>query len=297
MNVNGYKLTKETLQIWEDKMIPYEEWFYFYQPIETISTKLFEELNPPLDIRTSYVTWGINKKARYISKQTPEAFLSFLPLTQHKIVKQQWELGRGLVFKKEELEDLLECTKIELPSFQLDEGDEVVLLHRLLWDSFDMKMKHTFLKNYSRLWISEESQWNLMSEKKKNILQIQLPHLHSFFDTFSQNNGPNCFAAVAAAMSHDISSLNEWLQASDFLNKLQKEGYYSQKNVTAFREGDVLVWYNTDSIPIHAAYVIDEGFVFNKHGQTIFNPWQVVKIKDVLDRWEHPKSILKHYRR
>ncbi|WP_064093435.1 hypothetical protein [Rossellomorea aquimaris] len=297
MNVYGYNLTNETLLKWDDKIIPNEEWFYLYQPIETLSTNVFEELNPPLDIRTSYVTWGIKKKARYISKQTPEAFLSLSPQIQHKIVKQQWELDRGLVFKKEDLKGLLECTMGEFPSFQLDEGDEVVLLHRLLWDSFDIKKKQNFLKNYSKFWISEESQWNQISENEKNILQSQFHHLHSFFDTFSSNNGPNCFSAVSAAILHNVSYLQEWMQASDFLNILLKEGYYSQKNGRAFKEGDVLVWFNTHSIPIHAAYVLNENFVFNKNGQTIFNPWQLVKIEDVLDRWEHPESKLKHYRR
>ncbi|MEG0386348.1 MAG: hypothetical protein RR642_16530, partial [Solibacillus sp.] len=51
------------------------------------------------------------------------------------------------------------------------------------------------------------------------------------------------------------------------------------------QEGDVLVWIDVTDIIQHAAYHIGQNLFFNKHGQTIFDPWKLLKKEHLYNKW------------
>ncbi len=61
--------------------------------------------------------------------------------------------------------------------------------------------------------------------------------------------------------------------------------------------GVVLVWFNQNHQPIHAAYVLTKSYGFNKHGQTMFYYWQILPLGEVLASWNHPDYVLATFRR
>jgi hypothetical protein len=211
-------------------------------------------------------------------------------------VRQQWELGRGLLFTKEDLCELLQVPTLDIPTTKLDTGEDIILLHRILWDSLSEKSQFTFLLNYGALWVDEKSIWKGFSEGRKLDISNMTPHLESMFDTFPFENGPNCLAAVATAITKNQAYKDQWMQGEELLSILE-QSEYAPVDTLDYREADVFVWINQDKKPIHAAYALTENYAFNKHGQTIFNPWQILKIGDVLSSWKQAHTSLVIFRR
>ena len=178
MNINGYTIDEDTLRNWGRRLIPEVEWFYFaddYDSLPMESMDSFDYSQVPIDLRTSYATWGISKNARFYSKVAPELFVSLEKETQGDIVRQQWELGRGLLFTLVDLCDLLQVPTLDIPATTLDTGEEIILLHRVLWYSLSEKAQFTFLLNYGALWIDEQSIWKGLSVERKQAISIRLP--------------------------------------------------------------------------------------------------------------------------
>lgn len=299
MNINGYTIDIDTLRNWGRRLIPEVEWFYFADDYDSLPMESMDSLDysqVPIDLRTSYATWGIRKNARFYSKVAPELFVSLEKETQDDIVRQQWELGRGLLFTLEDLCELLQVPTLDIPATTLDTGEEIILLHRVLWYSLSEKTQFTFLLNYGALWIDEQSIWKGLSAERKQAISNQAPHLQRLIDTFSFKNGPNCFAAVATAVTKNQAYKDQWMQGEDLLLILER-AEYSPVDTTEYKQGDVFVWFNQHKHPIHAAYVLTGNYVFNKHGQTMFNPWQILKIEDVLASWGQTDTSVIIFRR
>ncbi|WP_282137797.1 hypothetical protein [Rossellomorea aquimaris] len=299
MNINGYTIDVDTLRNWGRRLIPEVEWFYFADDYDSLPMESMDSLDysqVPIDLRTSYATWGIRKNARFYSKVAPELFVSLEKETQDDIVRQQWELGRGLLFTLEDLCELLQVPTLDIPATTLDTGEEIILLHRVLWYSLSEKTQFTFLLNYGALWIDEQSIWKGLSAERKQAISNQAPHLQRLIDTFSFKNGPNCFAAVATAVTKIQAYKDQWMQGEDLLLILER-AEYSPVDTTEYKQGNVFVWFNQHKQPIHAAYVLTGNYVFNKHGQTMFNPWQILKIEDVLASWGQTDTSVIIFRR
>ncbi|MGM0851129.1 MAG: hypothetical protein ACQEWI_00705 [Bacillota bacterium] len=299
MNINGYTIDEETLRNWGKRLFPVVEWFYFADDYDSLPMESMDSLDysqVPIDLRTSYATWGISKKARFYSKMPPELFLSLEKETQGEIVRQQWELGRGLLFTKEDLCELLQVSTLDIPATTLDTGEDIILLHRIFWGSLSEKSQFTFLLNYGALWVDEQSIWKGLSAERKQHISNQAPYLQSLIDTFSFKNGPNCLAAVATAVTKNQAYKDQWMQGEEFLSILERTEY-TPVDTPDYRQGDVFVWFNQHKQPIHAAYVLTGNYIFNKHGQTMFNPWQILKIGDVLASWRQADSSLVILRR
>ncbi|WP_173105880.1 hypothetical protein [Bacillus sp. KH172YL63] len=301
MDIHGYRVGEEVLRSWGERLVPEVEWFYFDEEIEGIGameeTASLDYLRDvPLDIRTSYCTWAISERARFFTKMEPESFAVLQQELKDQILKKQWELGRGLVFKKDELYEWLGTERLDTPVTILDSGEEVILLHRLLWESLPKRAQHSFLLNYCAMWIKDRSRKATMSEEDVNEIFLATPHLRDMIDAFPLENGPNCLAAVATALSGNRTYKDQWMMSVEFMGILHNEGYHSTDSKHP-RRGDVLVWYTQDRTAVHAAYVLTPDYVFNKHGQTMFNPWQLLSVEEVLSAWNQPDLVCVIYRK
>ncbi|WP_339212609.1 NlpC/P60 family protein [Solibacillus sp. FSL W8-0372] len=67
--------------------------------------------------------------------------------------------------------------------------------------------------------------------------------------------------------------------------------HYEELLDEELQQGDVIIWKDDNDIIQHAAYYIGEGLYFNKHGQTMFNPWKILSEADLYKEWEHLRRM------
>ncbi|WP_442601785.1 hypothetical protein [Paenibacillus sp. KN14-4R] len=112
--------------------------------------------------------------------------------------------------------------------------------------------------------------------------------LKPFVNSFSHYQGANCLAAVLFAISKGKQEwfIYEWLHQKTFLEKLNQYNYKEFLG-EGLNEGDIVVWTDDHAVIQHAAYHIGEELFFNKHGQTMFNPWKILLKEQLYQEWGH----------
>lgn len=120
--------------------------------------------------------------------------------------------------------------------------------------------------------------------------------LKPFANTFSNRQGANCLAAVLFAVSNGVQEwfIYEWIHQktlTETLNQYNYAAYLGDK----IQNDDVIVWKDEDGVIQHAAYHLGDGLYFNKDGQTMFNPWKILKKERLYKDWEHLTPV--KYRR
>lgn len=105
-----------------------------------------------------------------------------------------------------------------------------------------------------------------------------LPHLTSLHNTFPENHGANCLSATLYALTKNPFLLDQWLHQETFMLFLNRLDY---KEVgSSISSGDVLCFYQDDLLT-HACYAIDDEYVFNKQGQTFWEPWTIERFETI----------------
>lgn len=308
--IKGYTVTEEVLKGWDERFVPNFDYFYFtYKPdfMETQELAAFNKANFTLDIMTAFCTWGIKEEAKYIGKILNANYLKLQHEQQQEIIHQQWQLGRGLIFTDEEIVQLLEgLSEVELShsleilktnaSITLENGSKIVMLLGHNWRRLSDGARKMLLLNYAELWTDEASLLTSLDNDKRNEYNRKFPVLFPYFDSFPAVNGPNCFATAIVALTNDLSYVNQWMKQDAFLRILEEQNY-KRIDGEEVQNSDMLVWVNNEGTQVHAAFVLDEKVSFNKHGQTMFNPWQIIKTDEVIRIWNENGFKLQIYRR
>ncbi|MGX1264364.1 hypothetical protein RKD55_002168 [Rossellomorea marisflavi] len=277
---DGYNLPAQTLEQWKALILPEKDWFFFMDD-ECFSYGEMDVLvktHLSLDVKTSYLTWSLPEGV-FVKKMHPGEFEELSFEARQRIAEIQWELGRGLVFDHEEMG---EWFGEHVPSIYRCAGKNLVLLTKALWYSLEEHQKEGFLRSYNRMWVDDRPQWIGAAASFKAFMHREHPHLIPFLDVFPDRNGANCLAAVAFAIDASCD-VYHWMQVEDF-NHLMA----GRKEVGDMISKDVLVWRDLEGDVIHACYVLNKDFVFNKHGQTMFNPWQLLTVEQVIISWGKP---------
>ncbi|MET3729546.1 hypothetical protein ABID52_003127 [Fictibacillus halophilus] len=288
-SIKKYAIPQETLEKWSEIFVPDRDLFYFKSKPDNFPSHKITKMNQTvftLDIRTSFLTWSIDQKAEYISVMSNEEFHALPTLERDHIIAEQKALNRGLVFTEDELKDLMK----NLNSLEVDDHlkilkrgasfQNLVILQKCNWDQLSKDAQHAILMNYADEWIGEHA---LNQEIRENY-QTHYPELYPYMDTFPEENGPNCLAAVASAVRSSTDDIKCWMQIGPFLNLLE-ENHYHLNETSSVQSRDVLIWFNHQNQAVHAAYLLSEEHAFNKHGQTMFNPWQVIQISELKKAW------------
>jgi hypothetical protein len=288
-SIKGFCLPIHTLEKWSQIYVPEFDLFYFQNKPEDLPFCKITELKKDaltLDVRTSFLTWSIDKKAKYISMIPNDQFQALPVERKEQIIMEQKLLKRGLVFTVDQVKGLLSDISLsELnDSLKILKGtsfEDIVILQKWNWNQLSHRARHSFLVNYAEEWIEE----NALDKKIRDNYKTRYPELYPFIDTFPVKNGPNCFAAVASAITSPTSYIDEWMQVDPFMDLLNEYNFYMIES-TSIHANDVLVWFNPQNQPVHAAYMLSKEHAFNKHGQTMFNPWQVIQIKELMKAWD-----------
>jgi hypothetical protein len=306
--VNGYTLKQTVFDSWKERFIPENQILFFREapgfiPSEEYLSRTSQSFT--LDERTAYATWSVSKKGRYISRIERDTFLELNEGQQKKVIREQWQLQRGLVFTEEEIIQLLggaaysdENLKVLEPSSFIDENSKmkVFMLQQFLWNSLSSRVQSQFLLNYAELWIDDYAAFAKLMEPDQQQLTEEYTDLSVFFDTFPSKNGPNCLSAAAAGFTGDKEIIEEWMKPDRFQALLNYYGYRPIDNV-APEKSDVMVWRNDQNEIMHACFLLTNEYSFNKHGQTMFNPWQVLSVNEVLNTWNREGSYMEVYRK
>ncbi|MBN3552875.1 hypothetical protein JYA63_01200 [Fictibacillus nanhaiensis] len=287
--IKRYAISQETLEKWNRIFVPVLDFFYFRSKPEHFPSHKITEINQTaftLDVRTSFLTWSIDKKAKFISVMSNEDFHALTTLEKEKIIAEQKALSRGLVFTEDELKDLLKNVNLPDTDYQLEilkQGasfQDIVILQKSNWDQVSKDVQHAILMNYADDWITEYA----LEPEIRESYQTRYPELYPYMDTFPEKNGPNCLAAVASAIRSSTDDIMCWMQVEPFFHLLEKN-HYRHIVTSSVQATDVWVWFNEQDLAVHAAYLLSEKHAFNKHGQTMFNPWQVIQINELKKAW------------
>ena len=119
----------------------------------------------------------------------------------------------------------------------------------------------------------------MSSSVQKELRRLKFQNI---LNTYCDVSGPNCFGAVAGAISakNHLKMAKQWLHWKPLERYLEKTGY---KKVNAHdpQSRDVFVFFRGKQA-VHAAYYLGDQLYFEKPGQDFYEPYRVEKF----DKWK-----------
>jgi len=104
-----------------------------------------------------------------------------------------------------------------------------------------------------------------------------------YANTFADASGACCFSAtLGMALRRPDEIFPLWLHQEPFLRTLRGAGFHPTGDRDP-RPGDAAVWANADGLPVHAAFCVADGLMFNKNGQSWEQPYALVPLDDLRD--------------
>lgn len=220
----------------------------------------------------SYEYWNI-KAAKYVIIAASEWIEQLPKEDQHFILTAQIECERGLVIPISFIQDTEQVPQ----SYVINDH---VVLQRNMWEKLSVSCKEQLLLATVYEW------WD--NGQCEEIPSFLPSFLLPYANKFGVNQGANCLAAVLYAVCEGKQPwfISEWIHQQTFIEKLAQYHYHLTQSNT-FQPKDVAVWTDENGIIQHAAYHIEENIFFNKHGQTIFNPWKLLSKEHLDKEWAH----------
>ncbi|KMK75774.1 hypothetical protein [Alkalihalobacillus pseudalcaliphilus] len=305
-----------TLKVWEERLFKDFDVFFFENKEEAsellpreglVMTK--EEFKQDgsfysMDVNNNLTLWNLKKAANYVGV-LPAGLFAQIPLQQQmRILQEQVRLGRGFVWTDIHIEELFRTSarekKVEIKSLLQEhflyeaEGLAVYFIDQINWSGLSGQKKVFFIQTMADLFIDPAPAWEQLPLSVQNKIRDQYDHLMDYINHFPLINGANCFSAALAMATEDkelaVWIIKQWVQPQALLFGLEQRNYerveiHSGNILTHLLEDDILLW-KKDGALIHACYYLGENYAFNKNGQMIFNPWQIVTVEGLLQSWE-----------
>ena len=199
---------------------------------------------------------------------------------------QTWHLSYEFVIAAEPgwYESIDNTFKDALKQETIDNGTQLINDDRLItsayWDTLSQKEQISFIQKFD-----DES-------SKTDITQFSsISHLTALHNKFPENHGANCLSATLYALTKNPFILEQWVHQETFMLILNRLGYKEVES--SFNRGDIICFYH-DDILTHACYAIDYEYVFNKQGQTFWEPWTIERFEEIHNnRSENKYKIFK----
>ncbi|MBD7986316.1 hypothetical protein H9649_17230 [Sporosarcina sp. Sa2YVA2] len=278
------KPTQKNLEAWIENLVPNKDLFFLTNDFLNHQIDILDVLLMPIDeffnhstykqidYVNSYLYWNI-KNAQYVLIADKSWIGSRSADEQAIIFNAQIECARGLVVP---IDFVNELEKIP-PNYIVDKR---IFIQREMWENLDFIVKGQLLNKMVYEW------WD------NGDCEAAPPTMPGFLkpyaNTFGYKQGSNCLAAVLYAISKGKQEwfIHEWVHQKTFLETLSQYAYQEYEG-EGMNEGDIVIWKDKNDTVQHAAYYIGDGLYFNKHGQTIFNPWKILKEEQLYKVWEH----------
>lgn len=287
--VKNNQISDEIIKKWQNLFVPDEDYFFFEKKPAFCKVEERNSVHIPLNKKTAFLTWNVRNEAFYIARMSNEEFLTLNNEIQGQILREQVRLQRGFIFEVHKLREIFQnsvrinqiewVSWLERHTFSF-ENKELIILQGHMWKELSEQLRIFLLIHVAEMFVQEQSV--LIDDFMKNNIS---PYINQFID----KNGPNCLAATLAAIETDKEKakeyINEWMQPNTFLQILCNKKF-EEIETKIIQEGDVLVW-EQDGLIVHACYALTDNLVFNKDGQTMFNPYQCITVGQVMRNWEH----------
>lgn len=277
------KPTKDVLENWIEHYVPDKDLFFLSQEPSTFNIDLRDVLVIPekeffnhyvykqLHYLNSYTYWHRNNVQYVIVAE--KNWVEQLPSDKKKLILQeQIVCQRGLVFPITFIENIT-----SVPPEYIIEGK--VIIQRAMWERWNKCYKEQFLLTMVHEW------WD--DGECEPLPPLIEDFLVPFANKFGTVQGANCLATALYAISQGTQQwfIYEWIHQNTFLEKLQQYHYLEILDEN-LQPKDVVVWKDTNGIIQHAAYHMGNNYFFNKHGQTMFNPWKILLKERLYKEWE-----------
>lgn len=276
------KPTTAVINAWIADYIPEKDLFFLTEEQYKKLTNTFAVIAMPIDeffnhntysqihYMNSYEYWNI-KHAQYVVI-AESSWIEQLSNAERKfILAAQLQCGRGMTVPLSFIHN-----SQDVPVDYIHDGN--VILQSAMWKKLSPLTKGQLLEKMVYEW------WD--KGECKEIPEDSPIFLRKFANTFSTIQGANCLAAVLYAVTEGKFAwiIEEWIHQNTFLEKL-KQFNYQNTQIRTLLKGDVVVWQDTNGVIQHAAYCIGEDLFFNKHGQTVFNPWKILSKVQLDKEW------------
>ncbi|MEH7455546.1 hypothetical protein [Gottfriedia acidiceleris] len=288
--VKNNTINEEVIKAWDQIFVPDVDYFYFEDLPNFVSVNERATVELSLDIKTSYLPWNISANARYIGIVSKDEFFIWEEEVQKEVLREQIRLNRGYIFEldvlQNEIVDIPVDVKNALDTFSINiDGKKMITFQDFTWKALPYQVRTSILLYVANMFVDMHS---ISVKKDLNELKSKYPTIASLMNTFGKMNGPNCLGAVLAALQTDEGKLstilNKWVLPPEFYEELKNKDYV-KINTSTIQSNDVLVW-EKDQNTLHSCFVLSNGLVFNKQGQTMFNPYQCLPLNDVLNNWK-----------
>jgi hypothetical protein len=225
-----------------------------------------------LDFGHAYNVWAVDREA-LVWLADRDARERIDPVLWATIRDAQGTNSRGQVYDD----------RWPLPSIAVPPIDRLTSGRWLLapdtWQALGSDVRKAWLWE----WMSRRLADDELKPVDADVAQQYRESVIRYANTFADVSGPNCFsAALGMALGRPSDVFPLWLHQEPFLRALQSLGLRPTGDDRA-RPGDVAVWANPTGHPVHAAFCVADGLLFNKNGQSWEQPYAVVRFDDVRD--------------
>ena len=289
MTVAGCELTSSIFSRWQQHFAPAAQPFF---ASESLSRKLpawprftreeFARSGVSLSLHDTFTTYSVSKEAVWVVWLTQGAFSSLSPTVQAALLAKQRDFGRGGVFSADKAVGVLEAETLTTPNL-----NGLFVWWPELWVRLSDGEKYAVLKAFAETDRLPCRRHDLEPDDWERIARV-LPGARELAGTFLPDSGGNCLATIMTAFG--VPAVAElWIHPEPFERWLEAFSPLSDIVVEPVL-GNVLVWRDGDRVQ-HAAVSLGKGYVLHKEAQGWFAPRQVMRLGDVLERWQDDGSV------
>jgi hypothetical protein len=224
-----------------------------------------------IQMNNSYMYWTLSKQATSVIVAPPE-WLDQLPGQQRRaLLFNQGRLGKGMIFPIG-----LFPSANGIPDEHVVEVEEgsFVVIRKGMWNGLPHQVKAHAIQAYAQMWDTWEA---------AEVPEETPAHIRKYANRFTAVPGSNCFASALYAVTEQEWMIHEWIHPGTLMNGLWRAGYSPANGELV--PGDVITYVDEGGEVQHAAYHIGNHMIFNKNGQTFFNPWKIVSLDELDGEW------------
>lgn len=284
MEILNCRIDNATLTAWKEHFAPTAQPFFVRRqfPLPSRSGSRWLDSSAvrealSLSAHDTFATYEVASDARHLLLLDEGAFEAMPPELRAGLLHGQLEVGRGGVYPMQDLTEHLTGSEIDQVSTATSGGLVVWWpdLFAALSEATQARLLAVFASDYRPPCRAE------LSPRHWRQALRALPGILSRAGTFHPDSGPNCFGAIIEAFKGqhiqrrtERNEFETWLRA-----RVAKPGVTDEL-------GTVLLWRDDHDALQHAAVSLGDGYAFHKEAQTWWSPWQVVRLTEVIERWQ-----------
>ena len=285
MELLNCQVDEATLRAWKGHFAPMVQPFFARRRLPlpaTLGANWLESNSARTALNKSqhdtFATYEVSSTARHLLLLDEHAFSLLNPEVRAGLVQEQIAVNRGSVYSVEAYADLLDPIELEAVAAGAAGGLFV------WWPGLFATLSSSNQARVLARFVSDDRppcrRGELTADQRERMHQ-NLPGVPARAGTFAADSGPNCLGAVIGAFTGEFVS-----------TRTERDTFMAWLDQRRPRQGDapdmgtVLLWHDEQNTLQHAAISLGDGYAFHKEAQTWWSPWQIVRLSEVVERWQ-----------